>query len=255
MYVQWILLVVVFGGVFSNQNKNIQSVLEVTARPGDNITVYCDCKPSRTLHIVWYRHCTHENQPPLVLKARRSEFETNILKTFPHFRLVKNQTSESYDLLIINITRSYEGLYYCGTEEIKVEEKDRVSLKYDYVSGNVTTRIIFNSSEPQDDGTSSCGLCWMLLVLLCPLVAGVSSLLTCQPCRRKGKDCDGDEEGCYTRGQIQCIQDEDMWLLSRDIQQTLKKNKGWSSDLTFCTYSPVVVTGTGKNRQVKMTVS
>uniref|UniRef100_A0A672I294 Ig-like domain-containing protein n=1 Tax=Salarias fasciatus TaxID=181472 RepID=A0A672I294_SALFA len=113
------------------------------SRPGDNITVYCDCKSSQTLHIVWYRHCTHETQPPLVLKARRSEFESNILKNFPNFRLVKNQSSESYDLLITNMTSSYEGLYYCGTEEIKVEDKDRVSLKYDYITGKVSTRIIF----------------------------------------------------------------------------------------------------------------
>ncbi len=60
------------------------SVLEVTIRPGDNITLYCDCKASTGEYMVWYRNCSHENQPSLVLK---SKVGLGLVKIFPRFQL------------------------------------------------------------------------------------------------------------------------------------------------------------------------
>ncbi|KAI3352445.1 hypothetical protein L3Q82_005398 [Scortum barcoo] len=59
-----------------------------------------------------------------------------------------NESSDSYDLLIMNTTDSDEGLYYCGTEESKVEDNKYITTKRVYTYGNITTRIIFNK-EPQ----------------------------------------------------------------------------------------------------------
>uniref|UniRef100_A0A3Q3EKX4 Ig-like domain-containing protein n=1 Tax=Labrus bergylta TaxID=56723 RepID=A0A3Q3EKX4_9LABR len=85
------------------------SELKVTVRPGDNITLYCDCKRSTGVYIMWYRNCSHENQPSLVLKRNTGSWTESLP---PNFHLLKNQSSDSYDLLILNITESDEGLYY-----------------------------------------------------------------------------------------------------------------------------------------------
>ena len=58
---------------------------------------------------------------------------------------MRNFSSESYDLLIFNITNSDAGLYYCGTEEIRREEvkdEEYINLRYVYGYGSVTTRIL-----------------------------------------------------------------------------------------------------------------
>lgn len=122
------------------------SVIELIVRPGDNITLYCDCKTTPEQFIVWYRNCSHENQPSLVLKLKEELWNPNrnSVNSIPHFHFVKNHTSESYDLLIVNITGSDVGLYYCGTEEMKLEQKTKINHKYVYRYGSVTTRILFS---------------------------------------------------------------------------------------------------------------
>uniref|UniRef100_A0A3Q0RZW2 Ig-like domain-containing protein n=1 Tax=Amphilophus citrinellus TaxID=61819 RepID=A0A3Q0RZW2_AMPCI len=133
------------------QNRNFsERCLFFTVKPGENITLYCDCKISTGVYIVWYRNCSHEKQPSLVLKTKFEQryYEQgidvlNFLNPFPNFHLVKNDSSQSYDLLITNITDSDEGLYYCGTEQSKVEEKEKIDLECIYGYGNTTTRILF----------------------------------------------------------------------------------------------------------------
>uniref|UniRef100_A0A3Q3EEX3 Ig-like domain-containing protein n=1 Tax=Kryptolebias marmoratus TaxID=37003 RepID=A0A3Q3EEX3_KRYMA len=116
------------------------SVLEVTVRPGDNITLYCDCKVSTGVYIVWSRNCSHEHQPPLVIKLKGQDIKHNSLQ-FPRFEFEKNLSSNSYDLVITNVTISDEGLYYCGTGERKVEEKQSLTFKDISGYGNITTRL------------------------------------------------------------------------------------------------------------------
>ncbi|XP_062420669.1 uncharacterized protein LOC134102911 [Pungitius pungitius] len=127
----------------------------VSVRRGDNITLYCDCKLSTGVHIVWYRNCSHENQPPLVIKLdvrsyrlahNQGQDTKDHLKILPHFEFVRNFSSDSYDLLIMNITDSDEGLYYCGTRQRIVDDKELISSETVYRNGNVTTRISINSS-------------------------------------------------------------------------------------------------------------
>lgn len=126
----------------------------MAVRPGENITLHCDCKSSVDVYIVWYRNCTHEKQPPVVLKTaldRKSGDQNsndgtayrNILNPFPNFHLAKNESSQSYELLITNITDSNEGLYYCGTEKLALTDKKLITPGYVRTYGNITTRIFF----------------------------------------------------------------------------------------------------------------
>ncbi|XP_036970933.1 uncharacterized protein LOC119028749 [Acanthopagrus latus] len=190
----YLFLVVLLGVVSYSHDQVTGSVLEVSVRPGDNITLYCDCKKSSGVYIVWYRNCSHENQPPLILKITRGQADS-FLKMFPRFIFVDNTSSNSFDLLIMNITESDEGIYYCGTEHTKVEGKDHIAPKYDYSYGDITTRIILNLSktdhcQPSRPSTQDCGECWTLLFYLCPVSAVLSSLISTlvayHLCRKKG---------------------------------------------------------------------
>ncbi|GAA6214673.1 uncharacterized protein LOC111664485 [Lates japonicus] len=244
-----IFLVILSGVVSCSQDQTSQSVLEVTIRPGDNITLYCDCKLSTGVYIVWYRNCSHENQPTLVLKTRLEPKEGityDPLRFFPRFKFFRNFSSDSYDLLITNITYLDEGLYYCGTKQTKVEEDKLITPRDIYSYGNVTTRILLDSSkphhhQPQQDCSGSC---WMLLFSLCPVFAVLSSLLTSlvvyQLCQKKAEQPQVDQERLDTRGQRRLNQDEDVCYAALEIRQPSqrpKKKKSKSSD--FSTYSAI----------------
>ncbi len=89
---------------------------------------------------MWYRNCSHENQPSFVLKGLTGS--TNPLEFYRRFEFVRNYSSESYDLLIKNITDLDEGLYYCGTEQLKLVDEKCITTTNIYTHGNVTTRIL-----------------------------------------------------------------------------------------------------------------
>ncbi|XP_027138315.1 uncharacterized protein LOC113746519 isoform X2 [Larimichthys crocea] len=148
MDVLHIVLLALLGVVSYSHGQISGSELEVTARPGDNVTLYCDCKTSSGVHIVWYRNCSHENQPSLVLRYyyQRDFKQYSTLNPIPRFHFVVNDSSNSYDLMIMNVTDSDEGLYYCGTEQTKVYDEDKITHRVEFRYGNVTTRIKINSS-------------------------------------------------------------------------------------------------------------
>ncbi|XP_037621342.1 uncharacterized protein LOC119485682 [Sebastes umbrosus] len=223
------------------------SVLEATVRPGDNITLYCDCKSSTGVYIVWYRDCSHENQPSLVLRViRRSSTDNDAnfnLKIFPRFEFVRNSSSVSFDLLIMNITESDEGFYYCGTVQTRVENKELITPRDVYRYGNVTTRILFHSESSEthlNETQRDCGVCWSLLYSLCPASAVLSSLLSSllvyHLCQKKAKEPPADQQRPHTR----LNQDEDVCYAALEIcpaSQRPKKKKTQSSD--FSTYSAI----------------
>lgn len=115
---------------------------------GDNVTVHCDCKLDTGVYIVWYRNCSHVNQPTLVLKTRLGSMAgptteaQDAQKIFHRYHIVKNNTSDTYDLLIRNVSDCDEGFYYCGTEE-----RDVMSSKYQNLYGNITTRLILSKCQ------------------------------------------------------------------------------------------------------------
>ncbi|XP_047435222.1 uncharacterized protein LOC125004573 isoform X2 [Mugil cephalus] len=238
----WIILVALSGVVSSNHGWISVPTLEVTVRPGDNITLYCDCRQPFGVYTVWFRNCSHENQPTLLL----SQFSAyrNIIK-HPGFEFVKNGSTDSYDLLIVNVTDSDEGLYYCGTQKEIVVDKEYITTRHVYRYSNITTRLIVNSSEPQGDvhdTMEDCSLCWKLLFSLCPSVAILSSMFILQLCRETAKRLQIDEKITDTRGQIPPIQDEGVFHAALELHQATqrpKRMKIWSSDITVCTYSVI----------------
>ncbi|XP_034451460.1 uncharacterized protein LOC117767704 isoform X5 [Hippoglossus hippoglossus] len=130
------------------------------------------------------------------------------LHPFPRFHLVKNESSESYDLLIMNISDSDEGLYYCGTEQVNTKdgkEKDKyIPTSY----GNVTRMILTYSMGDHSGCSSSGGFASWRLVVFTPAIAILSSLLSfilvyhfCQK---------SDKEPQVQRRQTKQKQDEDM---------------------------------------------
>lgn len=121
----------------------------MTVTQGDNITLYCECKLSSGVFIVWFRNCSHENQPSLVLRTKYmydpsylTQAHVGLLSPFPRLHFVKNSSSDSYDLLIVNITESDEGIYYCGTEKVDITTK--VCEEYTYTYGNIMRRILLS---------------------------------------------------------------------------------------------------------------
>ncbi|XP_022614401.1 uncharacterized protein LOC111231545 isoform X1 [Seriola dumerili] len=203
-----VFLVVLFGAVSFSQDQIPKPVSEVTVRPGGNITLYCDCKISTGVYIVWYRNCSHENQPTLVLKAMGYSVR---------FEFLKNHSSESYDLLIRNITDSDEGLYYCGTQQTKVEDKGLITSKYIYNYGNVATRIICGKEDNSDRETCphSSVVPWMMVVFtpaLTILSSFLSFILVYHFCQKTDKEPEVHQKRPNSTGQTRQNQDEDVCL-------------------------------------------
>ncbi|XP_041790170.1 uncharacterized protein LOC121604661 [Chelmon rostratus] len=213
-----ICLLVLLGVVCCSDGQISGSVLEVTVRAGDNITLHCDCKLSTGVYILWYRNCSHENQPALVFRTKLGSGKgtNDPFRIFPRFKFVRNFSSESYDLLIENITDVDEGLYYCGTEHRKVEDQNCITIRHDYRYGNVTTRIIFNSSSQPD--SSQCISVhvgsWTMASIpaFTILFSFLSFILVYCLCQKTDKEAEILLKRPDTRGQTRWIQDEELCL-------------------------------------------
>ncbi|XP_053275084.1 uncharacterized protein LOC128437089 isoform X2 [Pleuronectes platessa] len=212
-----VLIILLVGSVASSQVHVSGSVLNLTVSPGDNATLYCDCKRSTGEFIVWYRNCSHVNQPTLVMTTRypfdklplNYEYKDN-LHPFPRFHLVRNESSESYDLLIMNISDSDEGLYYCGTEQLNKKSDGHKDIYIPTRYGNITRMILTSSTDDHSGCSSSSGFASWRLVVLAPAVAILSSLLSFilvhHFCQKSAK------EPQVQRRQTKQKQDEDMCL-------------------------------------------
>ncbi|XP_028269001.1 uncharacterized protein LOC114440732 isoform X2 [Parambassis ranga] len=240
-----IFLAVLMGVVSCSHDWISTSALDLTASQGDNITLYCDCKLSTGVYIAWYRNCSHENQPTLVLKTKiddnPGQQNAYSLNPLPRFTFLRNFSSESYDLRIINVTDSDEGLYYCGTEQAKVEENEFISQININTYGNIT-RLKLKSQQriPKDDCDNK--VCWILLSSLCPASAVLSSLLSVfiyHLCHKKGNDLQTDESRPSKREQTRRSQDEDVCYAALEIRQASQRPKKKKESSDFSTYSAI----------------
>ncbi|XP_045070409.1 uncharacterized protein LOC123484291 [Coregonus clupeaformis] len=121
-----VALIAFLCAVSSSQDGISAAEVELRVRPGDNITLYCDCIITTGVYIMWYRNCSHKYQPRLVISTDKVyvnlQENSDNPNPFPGYNVVWNPSNNSHDLLIENITGSDLGLYYCGTVEYKVED-------------------------------------------------------------------------------------------------------------------------------------
>ncbi|KAI4873143.1 hypothetical protein NFI96_025290 [Prochilodus magdalenae] len=112
-------------------------VVEMRVKPGDNATIYCDC-PRRTRYtVIWLRKSSHKVEPSLIRFTEASEL--------PRYSFKWNSSSQTYDLLVENITESDLGLYYCALNTSGGRLPDV------YYEGNRTTFLSFlGESGPSD---------------------------------------------------------------------------------------------------------
>ncbi|XP_037388909.1 uncharacterized protein LOC108417209 isoform X2 [Pygocentrus nattereri] len=225
-------------------------VVEMRVKPGDDVTVYCDCAWQSGIKIVWVIKPSDEHQPPL--------FHLTEDSTLPQYSRVWNKSKATYDLLVKNITGSELGLYYCALHEIKIfrnEMGERVKEDI-YLDGNRTTFLSFQdttvpcanlSETPSTPPVSDCSVCWKLLVSVCPvcvlLSSVVSSICVYCICTTRTK---ADHEADQQRNISMRKHDEvgnDVCYASLDVpsghKKRLKTRTVESSD--FCTYSQVKI--------------
>ncbi|XP_030597361.1 uncharacterized protein LOC115788463 [Archocentrus centrarchus] len=207
-----IIRLVLFGVFSCCQSVISESTLEVTAQPGDNITLYCDCKLTIGVYIIWYRNCSHEN----TLVLRHKSVSSDAIKPFSHFHFVRNDSSNSRDLMILNVTDSDEGLYYCGTEEQHEGDKEVIPAMYIYTYGNSTTRIKLGKPSISQEKiiVSVTRVSWM--VVLTPAFTILSSLfsfiLVYHVCQKTEKGSQDHQKRLSIKRRWKQNMDEDLCL-------------------------------------------
>ncbi|XP_036418628.1 uncharacterized protein LOC118802257 [Colossoma macropomum] len=227
-------------------------LVEMRIKPGDDVTIYCDCTRQGGFNIVWLIKPLQEHQPPLINVTEDS--------IFPRYSRVWNNSKGTYDLLVKSITESELGLYYCTLHEIKFSRnKNGEILKEDvYHDGNRTTflsfQVISDTTVPcanltQTTSTppvSDCSVCWKLLVSVCPACVLLSSVVssTCVYCicrNRTKADRRADQRGNMKMRKHNQVGGDDVCYASLDVpsggKKQLKKRTAERSDL--CTYSEV----------------
>ncbi|KAI4898909.1 hypothetical protein NFI96_029006 [Prochilodus magdalenae] len=119
--------------------------VEMRVRPGDSVTLYCDCVWKVGFNIVWFRNCSHHHQPPLMISA--TDLANGAL---PRYSTVWNPSTQTHDLVVRNVSESDLGLYYCALHEKMItRDSGGVILSEDvYHYGNRTTRLSVLGKTP-----------------------------------------------------------------------------------------------------------
>ncbi|KAM9398628.1 uncharacterized protein ACWYII_031196 [Salvelinus alpinus] len=234
-------LITLLCAVSSSQDGISAAEVELRVRPGDNIVLHCDIK--HYLVTDWYRNSSVGNGSHFRIS------KSNPVRRF--YFLLRSQ--QFYDLLITNVSESDLGLYYCGSWQKPVVNKEgslsdtetAIGDEEVYHHGNVITSLSFETSPTEPSSPDEdCGLCWMLLISLCPVSALLSSLLssTCvySFCRTTAPT--DSQIKTTIRGSESRVQAEgDLFYASLDIRQgqrtPKKKKRVQNSD--FSTYSAI----------------
>ncbi|KAK3507608.1 hypothetical protein QTP70_030789, partial [Hemibagrus guttatus] len=143
--------------VFSSQKRISGAEVEMRVRPGDDVTLHCDCVMKGGFYLAWFRNCSHENQPRLMIL-----YTDFIGSSFPRYSFVFNKSTNTNDLLIKNITESDQGLYYCALHERKItdnkggliQSSEGVSLRKQ-IDSILCTRRTLSLSRVRADLTGS----------------------------------------------------------------------------------------------------
>ncbi|TRY88965.1 hypothetical protein DNTS_013337, partial [Danionella cerebrum] len=154
--------------------------LEMTVKPGDNVSLYCDRAVTFGSNILWMRNSSHKDLPfleidPLLIFSEK----------FPRFSFFANSSSNSHDLHIANVSVSDEGTYYCVKKELKITEKNGIThSKHEVEYGILRIRLFVADPVSVNESTAvcthppECALCWTLLLSVCPVCLLLSSFLS-----------------------------------------------------------------------------
>ncbi|KAL7856245.1 hypothetical protein AOLI_G00198490 [Acnodon oligacanthus] len=218
--------------------------VEMRVRPGDNAILYSDCVWKSGFSTVWFRNSSNEH----VVFYK---------ETHPRYVIVWSPFKQTSDLLVRNVTESDLGLYYCALQKTRHRKSKTQACSWEDVCdyGNRTTRLSFLDTlqTPSTPPASDCGVCWKLLVSVCPVCALLSS--TCLYCiyrytTKVGRKHDTAEPSCEntknptSRKNDKCLQvgGDDVSYASLDhqnrAQKRLKRKRDQSSD--FTAYSGVI---------------
>ncbi|KAI4886209.1 hypothetical protein NFI96_028220, partial [Prochilodus magdalenae] len=134
-------------GVLYSRISGAEVELEIRVRPGDEVTLYCDCVWEVGFKLLWFRNCSHQHQPPLIISATAQDQHARLYdgmqRPLTRYSFVWNSSSSTHDLQVKNVSESDLGLYYCALREKKVtEDETGVVVRKDvYRYGNRTTRL------------------------------------------------------------------------------------------------------------------
>ncbi|KAI4881956.1 hypothetical protein NFI96_030949, partial [Prochilodus magdalenae] len=116
-----------YRGVWFSRTSGAE--VERRVRPGNDVTLHCDCVVGQRSELAWFRNCSDGSHPPLLL--------TSSSESFPRYGFVRNSSSKSYDLFVKNVMEKDLGLYYCARREKDLHQN---TTRYHY--GNLTTQIL-----------------------------------------------------------------------------------------------------------------
>ncbi|XP_055062699.2 uncharacterized protein [Misgurnus anguillicaudatus] len=158
--------------------------VKIRVKPGDNVTLFCDCVIPLGSQIYWIRNNSYENQSSLSINAP-DLFTGN----FQRFSFVPNSCSNSYDLHIENISVLDEGIYYCAKVKIKLGDNKKSHLDYlEYQYGKWRTHLSVLDPDPPAHEVSEIHFnCWMLIslcsvcILLSSILSGACVYCLCHP--------------------------------------------------------------------------
>ncbi|XP_065110002.1 uncharacterized protein [Paramisgurnus dabryanus] len=221
------------------------TVVKMNVKPRDNVTLFCDSSIPLSYFIVWFRNCSHENQPSLLINA-----EHFFKGTFPRFNFEHNSSSNSYDLHIKNISVFDEGIYYCAKAEKKIGGIQSSRFEYQYGNRSTHLTVLVSGRSEMSSSTvsppppvSDCFLCWTLLVsvsVVCFLLCFICVYCLCQ---KKTTDAVTDPKEKINMPSRNSFEgdDEEVSYASLDVktrrQKQLKKKQQQTSDFSF--YAPL----------------
>ncbi|KAI4897616.1 hypothetical protein NFI96_030294, partial [Prochilodus magdalenae] len=155
----------------SGRRMNCGTNEEKLIRPGDTVSLQCDCRMETGWEIYWVRSCSPLLQPMLL-----SSYES-VVNPIPRYSMTLNSVNNSYNLTIENITESDLGLYYCARSKVKMDADvgGKLAVNEVYHICNTSTKLsyeVLTAVEPD------CTQCWLILMIVCPVCTILSSLLS-----------------------------------------------------------------------------